>query len=179
MSDPSFEEAVAAWTAHFEADLGAAEALRDQVSRSGDLADRAKQLGMSVALTPREYRCKHHDDSRYCPYCALDESAEAEPDKEPKKEPEQPKAQQPKRERKKQPRQPQAELRAERKKLQAEIKAEREKLQAELRGKDEKIRRQAEAIEFQSGEIERLRRDLENLQAQIATRGAKRGRRKR
>jgi hypothetical protein len=168
MNDPSFEEAVAAWTAHFEADLGAAEALRDQVSRSGDLADRAKQLGMSVALTPREYRCKHHDDSRYCPYCALDESAGAELDKEPKKEPKQPKAQQPKKERKKQPRQPEAELRS-----------EREKLQAELRGKNEKIRRQAEAIEFQSGEIERLRRDLENLQAQIATKGAKRGRRKR
>jgi hypothetical protein len=82
MSDGPFEEAVAAWTAHFEADLDAAKALMDQVGRSGNLPDRAKQLGLSVALTPREYRCKHYDDARYCPYCVLDKGPEADLERE-------------------------------------------------------------------------------------------------
>jgi DNA repair exonuclease SbcCD ATPase subunit len=199
MGDRTFEEAVIAWTSHFEADLDAAKALRDEVRRSGGLPDRAKELGMTIALTPRRHRCKHYEDSRYCPYCAQEKHAEAESEKERKqlqaesekerkKERKQLQAE-PETERKNERKRLQAELKVgrkqvhggleeERKQLRAEFKAERKKLQTELREKNDKIRRQLGAIEFQSAEIERLRRDVKNLQARIA-KSAKRGRRER
>ena len=136
MNASSFDQAVAAWTAHFEADLDAARTLIEQVRRSGELPDRAKQLGLNLAVTPREYRCRHYDDVRYCPYCALEKGPEAD---------------------------------LERKRgLEAEL-IERIK---HVRREEEAARRWMEAVEAEHGEIDRLRRELEEVNARIARRGA-------
>jgi hypothetical protein len=64
-------EAVAAWTLHYEADLGAA------VRRVGEMREHGipeghvgEWLGATQALTPREHRCAHFGDDRICPQCA-------------------------------------------------------------------------------------------------------------
>ena len=43
-------------------------AARQELATTGRL-ERTKQLGLSVALTPAEFRCEHHGDYRYCPSC--------------------------------------------------------------------------------------------------------------
>jgi len=60
------------WATYFEGNRGAAIAYRDEIQRNGRPRDpdcQAKQLGLSIALTPFEHRCEHYGDSRYCPFC--------------------------------------------------------------------------------------------------------------
>jgi hypothetical protein len=65
---------IAHWTAVFEADPAVAVAARAELRSTGRLADHPyKQLGLSAALTPVEYRCPHFGDARYCPSCVGDQ----------------------------------------------------------------------------------------------------------
>jgi len=65
---------IAHWTAVFEADPAATVAAKAELQATGRLDDHPyKQLGLSAALTPVEYRCPHFGDARYCPSCASDQ----------------------------------------------------------------------------------------------------------
>jgi hypothetical protein len=69
MSDA--ETAIAAWTTYFESNPDAARAAHEELSNGGQLG-REEQLGLSWALTPRGFRCRHYGDERYCPSCGGD-----------------------------------------------------------------------------------------------------------
>jgi hypothetical protein len=59
----------------FRGDPQAAEAAHRRLTSGGQLRQE-EQLGLSVALTPAEFRCGHYGDSRVCPYCAGDRARE-------------------------------------------------------------------------------------------------------
>jgi hypothetical protein len=63
-------QAVAAWTLHYEANPDAAKArLADMRAHGVPEGHTAEKLGASQALTPREHRCAHWGDDRYCTQC--------------------------------------------------------------------------------------------------------------
>jgi hypothetical protein len=67
---PSYAEAVAAWTLHYEADTTAARERIDHLRQHG-IPDghHAEWLGAALALTPAEDRCVHWGDRNYCVQC--------------------------------------------------------------------------------------------------------------
>jgi hypothetical protein len=70
-------EAVAAWTLHYEANPGAAKArLADMRANGVPEGHTAEKLGAFLALTPREHRCAHWGDDRYCSQCVTEKWAE-------------------------------------------------------------------------------------------------------
>ena len=61
---------VARWARLFESQPEFAQYQRQELSANGSLPDAPfMQLGLSVALTPEEYRCSHFGDTRICPQC--------------------------------------------------------------------------------------------------------------
>lgn len=72
----TLDEAVDAWASYFQENPDAARAAHRKLSSGGRLGQ-GEQLGLSVALTPRPFRCSHYGDERYCPTC-LGEQLEAE-----------------------------------------------------------------------------------------------------
>ena len=88
---PTRAEAIAAWTAHYEANLVAA---RDRLAHmakhgtpEGHIAERA---GAAIALTPRENRCEHYGDRTNCVQCLTErratEAAEREAERNEQRE---------------------------------------------------------------------------------------------
>jgi len=73
---PTRAEAIAAWTSHYEADLGAARARILHMNKhgipEGHIAERA---GAAIALTPRENRCEHYGDRTNCVQCLTERLA--------------------------------------------------------------------------------------------------------
>jgi hypothetical protein len=66
-------EAVAGWARWFEENWQEALEFRGELAANGMQVPEAlyaKQLGLSVALTPVAYRCAHFGDTRVCPWCA-------------------------------------------------------------------------------------------------------------
>jgi hypothetical protein len=73
-----FEVAVAAWAQYFEENGDDALAFRDELKALGVTPEglRAKQLGLSVALTPPGFRCAHYGDTRFCVQCGAEPAQE-------------------------------------------------------------------------------------------------------
>ncbi|HEY6777351.1 MAG TPA: hypothetical protein VI122_12665 [Thermoleophilaceae bacterium] len=66
---------MAAWTAYFQEHGDDALAFRDELKSLGMRPPeglQAKQLGLSVALTPPAFRCGHYGDTRFCQQCGVE-----------------------------------------------------------------------------------------------------------
>ena len=63
---------VMAWAAHYEANMAEALEARQELCEGRPIGA-VKQLVLSVALTPVEFRCGHYGDVRICPQCQWEE----------------------------------------------------------------------------------------------------------
>jgi hypothetical protein len=73
---PTQAEAIAAWTAHYEADLGAARARILHMNKHGIPEGHiAERVGAAIALTPHENRCEHYGDRTNCVQCFTERRA--------------------------------------------------------------------------------------------------------
>jgi hypothetical protein len=80
----SLAEAVASWVLYYEANQAAARSRLDDMRANGvPDGHTGEKLGAFLALTPREHRCEHYGDDRWCTQCQIAQwDAEAEAKRE-------------------------------------------------------------------------------------------------